>query len=162
MTTWIPSGNKAHRGRTARLTGVRRWRRFDSRVCSSVHGAFLHLSTPTQMIGSVFLLFLVTGFFGFGDDGAFLFCGMLPAVPVALCVCVCGRERSVGRGVWGGQNRGRGWSTTLPASHRRLRDKYSRLLFPRAHVKLLVVKTVAFHEQIQGCPKSVHGGESGA
>jgi len=57
------------------------------------------------MSGSVPLLLLVTGSFGFGDDGAFLFGGMLLAVPVALCVCVCGRERSVGRGVGGSKSR---------------------------------------------------------
>jgi hypothetical protein len=51
----------------------------------SVHGLFTGLTTPTQLAGS-FVVFLVTGFFVFGDDDAFLLRPMSPgAVPVALC-----------------------------------------------------------------------------
>ena len=51
------------------------------------------------MIGSVPLLFLVTGFFGFGDDGAFLLGGMLLACARGtVCVRMCGRVEIEGGG----------------------------------------------------------------
>ena len=56
----------------------------------------------------------------------------------------------------GGSKSGEGMVNDLSVSHRRPRGKECRL-FPRAHILLFVVRTVAFRRQRQRCPKSVHG-----